>query len=203
MKLHIHAPMCAAVLSLLAAGCNPVEGPALDEELAEAQPAQVDPDIGKDYKNYHFDIGNNPLLDLLVMSDETIEGFAADTEYWYVDSSALAALGEEDIEVSSTSGDGMPPSLSGDQEFTQPVFPTWQPFSTDPVSVGELYSNAAGDIHIRIKVESGEITRIVWYQTISSQSPTNVRPDGAFTPVGGSVTVPSGEYGYYIDATIE
>lgn len=203
MKLHIHAPMCAAVLSLLAAGCNPVEGPALDEELAEAQPAQADPDIGKDFRKYHFEIGNDPLLDLLVMSDQTIEGFEADTEYWYVNSSALAALGEQVIEVSSTSGDGNPPSLSGDQEFTQPVFLTWQPFSTDPVSVGELYSNDAGDIHIRIKVESGEITRIVWYQTISDENPVNVAPDGGFSPVGGSVSVPSGKYGYYIDAAIE
>lgn len=203
MKQHFQVPICAALMSLLTAACVPIEGSTIDEEVAAARPAQADPDVSKDWKNYHFDIGHDSLLDLLVIGGDEVSGFSTNTEYWYVESSALAGLGDEDIEVSSTSGDGTPPSLSGDQEFTQPVYLTWQYFTTDPVSGGELYSNAAGDRFLRIKVVSGEITRVTWYQTISTQSPTNIAPAGTFTPAEGSVTVPNGKYGYYIDATLE
>jgi hypothetical protein len=143
------------------------------------------------------------LFDLLVIGNADIGGFGKGTEYWYVHTSALGDLGEEDIEVSRTSGDEDPPSLSGDQEFTQAVDQTWVNFTTDPVGVGELYSNAGGDHYLRVKVDSGEVIRIVWYQTITTQSPENVAPDGTFSAVGGSVSVPGGHYGYHVDATIE
>jgi hypothetical protein len=104
--------------------------------------------------------------------------------------------------VSLTSGNGSPPSLTGDQELTQSVYLNWQSFTTDPVSVGELYGNASDSHYLRVKVESGEVTRVVWYQTIAGQNPANITPEGTFEAIGGSVSVPSGKYGYYVDATI-
>jgi len=194
--------LCAA--SLLVVGCQPAEiADVEDGDVAEARQAQCPTDPDKAFTHYYFEIDDNPFVDLLVIGDQAIGGFQADTEYWYVHTDALADLGNKDIVVTSTSGDENPPSLSGDQEFTQPVYLTWQSFSTDPVGVGELYSNAADTHHLRIKVESGEITRLVWYQILGNQSPANVAPDGTYEAVGGSVSVPSGYYGYHVDATIE
>lgn len=194
--------LCAA--SLLVMGCQPAEiADVEDGEVAEARQAQCPVEPDKAFTHYYFEINNNPFVDLLVIGDQAIGGFQADTEYWYVHTDALADLGEKDIVVTATSGDESPPSLSGDQEFTQPVYLTWQSFSTDPVGVGELYSNAGGTHHLRVKVESGEITRLVWYQILGNQSPANVAPNGTYEAAGGSVSVPSGYYGYHVDATIE
>lgn len=201
MKLYFQVPICAVVMSLVTAACAPVEEPGVDEDVPAARPAQLIPDV-KDWTSYHFEMGEDTLLDILVIGDEDVGDFSRNTEYWYVQSSPLAGLGEDRFDVRSTSDDGTPPSLSGDQEFTQPVYPTWQSFTSDPVSGGELYSNDTGDQYLRILVDWDEITRLTWYQTISNQSPTNIAPSGTFSPVGGSVTVPSGQYGYYIDASI-
>lgn len=192
------------VVSLLLGGCQSADVPGVDEgDVAEARQAQIPINPDKDFIHYQFEIDNSPLFDILIIGSDDIGSFSRNTEYWYVHSSGLGDLGEEDIEVTSTSGDGEPPSLSGDQEFTQPVYLTWQSFSTDPVSVGELYGNVSDDHYLRVKVESGEVTRVVWYQIISNQSPANVAPSGTYTAVGGSVSVPNGEYGYHVDATIE
>lgn len=188
------------VFSLLLGGCQPADTPG-EGDAAEARQAQVPTDPDHDWRHYSFDFQERPFAHLLVIGDTNVEGFTADTEYWYVDSSGLEYLGEDDLEVSYQDGNGTPPSLSGDQEFTQPVYLTWQSFEEDPVSTGDLYSN--GGHHLRIRVQSGEVTRLTWYQTLTHQSPQNAAPNGTFSAVGGEVKVPDGQYGYYIDAAIE
>lgn len=190
--------------SLLAIGCQPADVPGgEDGDVAEARQAQCPVDPDKAWTRYRLEIDNSPLIDILVIGASDVGSFDHDTEYWYVHSAGLPDLGTEDIVVTTASGDVDPPSLSGDQEFTQPVYLTWQSFSSDPVNVGELYGNATDDHYLRLKVESGEITRVVWYQIIDNDKPENVGPSGTYTAVGGSVSVPSGDYGYHVDATIE
>jgi hypothetical protein len=191
------------VSSLLVIGCqSPDAAEADDGDVAEARQAQVPTNPDRPWTLFQFTIDENPLFDLLVIGDEDVGSYNDRTEYWFVHTSRLVDLGEEDIEVTSSSPGGTPPSLSGDQEFTQPVYLTWENFTTDPVNVGELYSNSGGTHHLRVKVESGEVTRVVWYQIINHQSPANVAPSGTYSPGGSSVSVPSGYYGYAVDATI-
>jgi hypothetical protein len=201
MKRCFSAVVGVGVFSLLLGGCQPADAPG-DGDVAEVRQAQVPVNPDHDWRHYYFQFGNDlPFADLLVIGDHEVGDFKADTEYWFVETSSLQYLGEEDLVASYTDGDGTPPSLSGDQEFTQPVYLTWQSFSTDPVSTGELYSNSKH--HLRIKADGGAVVRLTWYQVLPHQSPENAAPEGTFSAVGGSVAVPSGRYGYYIDATIE
>lgn len=204
MIKHVSLVVCTGALALLLPACSPEggEGSRGEGEVGEARLAQVDPGY-LDWRRYTFEIEKEPLADLLVIGDEDVGRFSRNTEYWYVHTSALGDVGEGDIEVSSTSGNGSPPSLTGDQEFTQPVYLTWQSFTTDPINVGDLYGDATGKVFLRIKVTSGEIYELTWYQTSSSSSAENVTPDGTLSYIGGSVTVPSGHYGFYIDAVVE
>lgn len=192
---------CAIGLPLLAVACSPVDAPTSDEDGPAVRPAQLVPSFK--WTHYHFEIDKAPLFDIIATGSEGAYGYQTNTEYWYVHSTGLSSLGEKDVDVTSTSQEGDPPTLEGDQEFTQPVYLTWQSFTSDPVSVGELYANSAAGQYLRVKVESGAITRVVWYQTTTSSSPANIAPSGTFTAVGGSVSVPSGQNGYYVDATIE
>lgn len=199
MERCFSAVVGVGVFSLLLGGCQPAGAPG-EGDAAEARQAQipVDPDYG--WRHYVFELDERIFADLLVLGDTSVEGFAADTEYWYIHADSLEFVGEDDMEVSYQDGDGTPPSLRGDQEFTQPVYLTWQSFDKDPVNTGELYSN--GGHHLRVRVQSGEVTRLTWYQVLTHQSPQNAAPNGTFS-VGGEVDVPTGQYGYYIDATIE
>lgn len=204
MDRSFSAVLGVGVLSLLVVGCQPGDDPGKSERnVNEARQAQIPIDPDFDWRLYEFRFENDTLFaELLVIGDRDVSGYSADTEYWFVDTSNLANLGDQDLEAGYEDGNSTPPSLSGDQEFTQPVYLTWESFSTDPVSdVGELYSN--GNHHLRVKLDAGEVYRLTWYQTLTTQNPQNRAPDGTFTAVGGNVSVPSGQYGYYVDATLE
>jgi hypothetical protein len=189
----------------LTAACAPVEPSAGDpESVRAARSGQADPDAGHDWEAHSFEINDNPVFDLLVVGGLDVGQYDRNTEYWYVHSSELADLGVEDLEMTSRPGNGDGLIMGGDQEFTQPVYLTWERFTTDPVSDGVLYSDPTGEHFLRIDVDSGEFVRIVWYQIIDDTNPTNIDlVEGTYTPVSGSVSIPSGQYGYYIDATID
>lgn len=204
MDRSFSAVLGVGVLSLLVVGCQPSEDRGNGEgDVNEARQAQIPVNPDFDWRRYDFRFEDDTLFaELLVIGDRDVSGYSADTEYWFVDTSNLDNLGELDLEAGYEDGNSTPPALSGDQEFTQPVYLTWQSFSTDPVSdVGELYSN--GNHHLRIKLDAGEVYRLTWYQTLTTQNPQNRAPDGTFSAVGGNVSVPSGQYGYCVDAVIE
>lgn len=192
------------LLSCLAvSACHPVEGGAPSEETSEAQLAQVPINPDHDWRLYGLTFANDaPFADILVIGDDDVGGYAKTTEYWFVHTSNLQYLGTEAIDADHTDGDGTPPSLSADQEFTQPVYLTWQSFTSDPQEdVGDLYSN--GRHHLRVTVDSGEVSAVTWYQIIRSQNAQNVAPDGRFLVGGDEVTVPTNYLGYYIHADID
>lgn len=192
----------SSVIGLFLTGCSPTDSEARgDEDVGAAQHAQVDPGmlVGKHLELIFADHGL--FAEVLVMNEDSGR-FRAGTEYWYVQTSKLQYLGVEGFDLESTDIEEEAPALSGDQYFEQPVSLTWNSFTSDPVTTGELYTNS--NLHLRIGVDSGEISRLTWYQLIvSSQPPVNINPQGAFTVGSGSVTIPSSRVGYYIDATID
>lgn len=200
MERCFSAVVGVGVFSLVLGGCQPAEAPG-EGDPAEARQAQVPTDPDHDWRHYVFELENNVLFaDLLVIGEDDVGTFDKDTEYWFVHTSSLDYLGEQNLVVTYRDGDGTPDPLSGDQEFTQPVYLTWQSFSTDPVSDGKLYSNNGH--HFRVEVDDDEVVGLTWYQIIANQNPENVAPYGTYSPDNGPVSVPSGRYGYYIDATI-
>lgn len=184
----------------LSIGCVPAEEP----ETGEARQAQLDNGThGWEKHFWYFETCGREckFADLLVTGDTAVGGYQAHTEYWFVESSYLGELGQDNLIIETTWGLTDPPEPSGDQEFTQPVAATWTHFSSDPVSGGYLYSGSGQ--HLRIGVSSGEIARLTWYQTIPAiDTPENLVLGGALEAVSGDVGVPSGEYGYYVDALI-
>lgn len=198
----LQARVGAGIFCLFMAGCGSTNDVTSSEEVGSARLGQIY-EGPKDFRQYDFAFVNDaPLASVLVIGPSAIGGFSANTEYWYVETSSLQYLGAQDLEITYSDDEGTPPSLSGDQEFTQAVNLTWNSFSSDPVSAGELYEN--GDVYLRIKTDSGEISRLTWYQTVDDNAaPANVTPELTFSAVSGSVGIPSGDDGYYIDATIE
>jgi predicted small secreted protein len=189
--------------SLAATACNPTDSSGSSEDLGSAHLAQLDPTGWHMWRLFDFTFGNSAhLADVLVIGEDDVGLYEAETEYWFVETANLQYLGDEALQVEYYDGDETPPSLSGEQEFTQPVHLTWNSFTSDPVSTGNLYSGEKS--HLRIKTESGEITRLTWYQVLgSTETPENVTPDGVFEVNSGSMSVPTNKVGHYIDATIE
>lgn len=196
MELKLCWAVTATILSIAAIGCDAPEEADID--------AAEQPQIGigyLDWRRIEINFANDdPFAVILVIGDQSIGAYDKETEYWYVDTSYLSNLGSEDLVVSYSDGNGTPASESGDQEFTQANFQTWNSFSSDPVSGGYLYDS--GNRHLRVKVDSNRITQVTWYQTLSSGSPANFMLDSDPSAGSGSVTVPSGQTGYYVDATI-
>lgn len=174
-----------------------------DPELGSARQAQLDNGTHAWEKHYWYfeECGDCPFVELLVIGDADIGDYRMNTEYWFVESAHLDELGQDNLVIETTWGLTDPPEPMGDQEFVQPVAATWSRFTSDPVSGGYLYDS--DNQHLRIGVSGGEISRLTWYQTIpSAQSPANLVLNGEAQVGSGSVGIPTGEYGYYVDATI-
>lgn len=184
----------------LSIGCVPAEEPG----TGAARQAQLDNGTHGWEKHYWYfeECGwGCRFAELLVIGEADVGEFRAGREYWYVDSSHLGELGQDNLVIETTSGLTDPPEPSGDQEFTQPVSATWMRFTSDPVSGGYLYDGDGQ--HLRIAVSSGEVSRITWYQTLpTNEDPENLVLDPVMEVGSGSVGVPTGEYGYYVDAVI-
>ncbi|KYF95606.1 hypothetical protein BE17_33810 [Sorangium cellulosum] len=186
--------------SLFTAGCYATsEGDA--EDVGEVASPQLDPD-GKAWRLFQLTLGGNPLARSLVIGGSNIANYSAATEYWYVDTAALPALGTTNLVFSYTSGSSAPPSQSGAQTFALPRDVAWSSFMTDPVSGGSLYKK--DNVYLRIAKSANGLTRLTWYQVLPSGAvAANVVPSGTFSPVSGPVSVPSGHVGHYIDQPVQ
>ncbi|WP_438003488.1 hypothetical protein WME89_31980 [Sorangium sp. So ce321] len=186
--------------SLFTAGCYATyEGDA--EDVGEVASPQLDPSV-KAWRLFTLTLGGDPLARALVIGGSNVGQYSAATEYWYVDTAALPALGTKKLVFSYTDGDSSPPSQSGGQTFALPRDVTWSSFTTDPVSGGSLYQN--DNVYLRIAKSSSGLTRLTWYQVLPSGAvAVNIVPSGTFLPVSGPVSVPSGYAGRYIDQPIQ
>jgi hypothetical protein len=193
--------LCSILALGFVAGCDAVDAGEDDENVDSAKLAQID--VGNSNWRTHTGYYTNGQIfaRILVIGKSAIGVYDADTEYWYVNKSNLQYLGSYDLEFSYTNGTGTPPSYSGTQEFALPALESWQSFSSDPVSGGNLYDN--GSVHLRLAGNSTNgLTEVTWYQTISSaNTPANLALSGVFYTGSGSVSVPSGDAGYYVDQT--
>ncbi|WP_437720539.1 hypothetical protein [Sorangium sp. So ce861] len=188
--------MCS---SLFMPGCYLADEGAA-EEVDEVASPQLDPD-GRAWRLFKVSVGGVPFARTLAIGDETMGNYIENTEYWYVDPSALSGLGTKSIAFTHSGGDSYPPSQRGPQSFALPREVTWEAFQTDPVSGGALYRK--DNVYLRITKSQSGITRLTWYQILAGGVATNLVPSGTFVPVNGSVKVPSGHVGYYIDQVVE
>lgn len=189
--------VCASIFT---PGCYaPDEGAA--EVVGEAAAPQLDPD-GRAWRLFTLKLGGLPFARTLVIGDANVGNYTAATEYWYVNTQALSALGSQNLVLSHVSGDSAPPQQSGTQSFALPRDVAWKPFAGDPVSGGALYKK--GNVYLRITKNANGLTRLTWYQILPSGAPAdNIVPSGTFTPVAGKVPVPAGHTGFYIDQGIQ
>ncbi|AUX23884.1 uncharacterized protein SOCEGT47_044140 [Sorangium cellulosum] len=194
----------AAFLCLAASGCVVAEGgePEDDEDLGTASAAQIDIGYKKKWRLYTATFSNGqPFFRVLAIGGSDVGPYQANTEYWYVTSANLGYLGQNSVVFSHVDGDDTPPKQSGSAQFQTPWLVPWTSFSNDPVSGGYRYDN--GSVHLRIAVNGGEISGLTWYQTIpAAQTPTNIALNGTFTVGSGSVVVPQGSVGYYVNSAI-
>ncbi|KYG07932.1 hypothetical protein BE21_02195 [Sorangium cellulosum] len=185
--------------SLFTPGCY-LGDEGASEEVGEVASPQLDPD-GRAWRLFKLSVGGVPFARALAIGGANMGNYTANTEYWYVDPAALSALGAKNIVFTHSGGDSYPPSQRGPQSFALPREVPWEAFQTDPVSGGALYRK--DNVYLRITKNQSGLTRLTWYQILADGVPTNIVPSGTFVPVRGSVSVPSGHVGYYIDQAVK
>src|SRR5262249_16690263 len=151
-----------------------------------------------------------PLATLYVFS-QAIGTFQVGKEYWYVNRNAVSTIGSADLSITITDHDNsetpQDPGYGSEQKFALAENVSWgSGWTTDPVSGGSLYTGADPNgnpqgLRLFTAGVSGRITRIVWYQALTSGSPANITPGGTFSVGSGAFGVPSGETGYDISQT--
>ncbi|MDC3980488.1 hypothetical protein [Polyangium jinanense] len=185
----------------VATGCGANDAAFEDEEVREAELAQVD--LGLDWRSYTVTYENSlPFGTILVTGSNVSGNFRPNREYWYVNASNLQYLGTEDLNFSYTDGTGTPPSYSGTQEFNLPALATWTAISSDTTSG---YRYTSGNLNLRLFTNSSGISQVVWYQTIwPTSTPANVTPSGTFTTNTGAVgtSFSTGITTYKVDQTL-
>ncbi len=200
------AAFFGVVGALCVTGCAPAEPGDGDEQVDEAQQAQVDPGlkVWREVTMRFTDPASTALATVYVFN-YPLGGYLTGTEYWYVNLDAVDLIGQYSLDVVTADqhNRAVPPDpgYPSEQGFSLPEFPEsgWGPWwSSDPVSDGWLYSGP-NRISLRLTPSrsSTSLERITWYQVIASTAtPDNVTPSGAFTLGASSVTVPSGYRGY-------
>jgi hypothetical protein len=136
-----------------------------------------------------------------------VGNFVTGKEYWYVNVDALGSLGSQALTISVTDSSSInapsEPSYLPEQKFTQVQSPGWgTSWTSDPVSGGDLYSGP-NNTAVRFVLSTGSpalVSRVVWYQVLSTGTPANIDPSGTWSvSLGGSVIVPSGSVGYDVN----
>lgn len=187
-------------------GCAPVDPADGEEQVDEAQQAQIDPGE-KTWREVTLAFGDQASTKLatVYVFNYPFGSYLTGTEYWYVNLDSVELIGRYPLDiVSADQRSRVPPTDPGyprEQGFSLPEFPEsgWGPWwSSDPVSGGWLYSGP-NRVSLRLTPSSNmaSLETITWYQVIASTAtPYNVTPNGAFTLGASSVTVPSGYRGY-------
>jgi hypothetical protein len=189
-------------------GCAPTDPADGEEQVDEAQQAQLDPGdrVWRRVTLTFTDLATTPLATIYVFN-QPLGGFQTGTEYWYVNLNGVSLIGEHSLDIVSADqrSTAVPPQpeYSNIQGFSLPEFPaggwgTW--WSSDPVSGGSLYSGP-DQISLRLTKRSSPVglNSVTWYQVIASTATAhNVTPSGNFTLGESRVTVPFGYRGYNV-----
>lgn len=189
-------------------GCAPADPADGEEQVDEAQQAQLDPG-DKTWRQVTLTFGDpasTPLATVYVFNYQ-LGDYRTGTEYWHVNLDSVELIGRYPLDIVSTDQRARmippDPGYPSEQGFSLPEFPeggwgAW--WSSDPVSDGTLYSGP-GRISLRLtKTDSpSSLDSVTWYQVIANTAtPYNITPNGTFTFGGSSVAVPSGYRGYNV-----
>jgi len=197
-------PENVADLSFLQVGSMPV--PTSAEPDAARLPLQLDPGF-LTFRKYTITLNAVPavLLAEVFAIHTTTGSYTAGNEYWNVNRDALTSLGTA-VTLAYTdysTGTPSPTAFAHAQSFVEPIGLSWVNMgSTDPISGGTLYKN--GSVYVRMRKDTASppnLTYVTWYQVLSRGVPANLSPTGSFSSTG-SVSVPVGSTGYYIDYQI-
>ena len=202
------AAFFGVVGALCFTGCAPAEPGDGEEQVDEAQQAQVDPG-SKTWRQVSMTFTDpaSTALATIYVFNYPLGGYLPGTEYWHVNLDAVELVGRYPLDVvTEDQRHRVAPSNPGyprEQGFSLPEFPEsgWGPWwSSDPVGGGSLYSGP-DRVSLRLTPSSdlASLESVTWYQVIASTAtPYNVTPDGEFTLGASSVTVPSGYRGYSV-----
>lgn len=197
----LSGPANVADLSFLQIGSMPA--PTSPTPDAARMPLQLDPGF-LTFRKYTITFNAVPavLLAEVFAIHTTTGSYTAGNEYWNVNRDALTSLGTA-VTIAYTdysTGSPSPTAFAHAQSFVEPIGLSWVNMgSTDPISGGTLYKN--GSIYLRMRKDTASppnITYVTWYQVLSRGIAANISPTGSFS-TAGSVSVPPGSTGYYID----
>jgi hypothetical protein len=153
---------------------------------------------------------NGASLATIYIVNTTLGSFEPGWEYWYVNRTQLSNLGavgglSVSVSDSNTTSPPSDPGYSPEQKFKQAQSPSggWgSGWTTDPFGgAGYLYAGPTGADYLRLITSGGSppaVNWVIWYQVLSSGSPSNFNPNGSWSTSSGSVPVPTGSLGYYI-----
>jgi hypothetical protein len=200
------AAFSGVVGALCFTGCAPVDATDGEEQVDEAQQAQIDPGLRVwRQMTLNFADPSSTAFATVYVFNSALGPYQTGTEYWHVNLDSVDLIGRYPLDIVSTDQrDRVAPPDPGypsEQGFSLPEFPEsgWGPWwSSDPVSGGSLYSGP-NRISLRLTASTSpaSLERVTWYQVIASTAtPYNLTPNGAFTLGASSVTVPSGYRGY-------
>jgi hypothetical protein len=193
-----------ALLGLVGAFCFTGCAPADDEDLGEAQQAEINPDVKVWFKmNINLADSTNTPVATMYIFNRPLGSYVTGTEYWFVNLSSLSSLGTYGLNITSTAQGttAIPPDpyYASEQAFSLPNLSAWGTgWTTDPGSGGSLFSGPSQQ-SLRLTTGSTGLTNIRWYQVIANTAtPHNLTVNGSFTHSASSVSVPSGYLGYSI-----
>lgn len=206
------AAFFGVVGALCLVGCAPVDAADGEEQVEEAQQAQIDPGLKawREVTLTFTDPASTALATVYVVN-YPLGGYLTGMEYWYVNLDSVDLIGLYPLDIVTVDQRDrvvpLDPGYPREQGFSLPEFPEsgWGPWwTTDPVGGGSLYSGP-NRISLRLTPSSGStsLERITWYQVIANTAtPYNLTPSGVFTLGASSVTVPSGYRGYDVSQAI-
>jgi hypothetical protein len=192
-------------------GCAPADPADGEEQIEEAQQAQVDPGekAWRQVTLTFSDLAATPFATIYVFN-KTLNGYKTGIEYWYVNLGSVDMIGQYSLDIVSTDQRATvfppPPRYDDQQGFSLPEFPEsgWgEWWSSDPVNEGSLYSGP-DQISLRLTTAGSpaRLDSVTWYQVIASTATAyNITPSGNFTLGAPSVQVPSGYRGYNVSQT--
>ncbi|WP_437964283.1 hypothetical protein WMF04_31785 [Sorangium sp. So ce260] len=169
-----------------------------DKTTAHVSPnrLQLDPGL-KDWRDYRFKWAPSSQFTEVLAARTSSNAYAAGTEYWFVDKTALTyqnglIITSQDKEWT----DPMPTMPAALQEFTSPTSATWHAVGS-ALGTGMLYKHTTKEIYVQLATvgtpPNQAITLVRWYLANEGPPPASFNPSGSYLKVS---SLGAGTYWY-------